>query len=169
MIYAIGHSQLLISNSSSHLSNDETVGGFGRGGCYSWKFRTYSVIYLPLSEWYAVHLYNTVLHQCLCSDQLIVAGIIHHIQDTAFPSDSCNNTRAGYLVFYQILCRLFCKWQDEGRGEDEREEEGEGKQVYVLWVCVYKSGLINQVKCKDKLRLVSAYLRYPLPLLSGRA
>ena len=47
-------------------------------------------IYLPLSEGYTVHLYNTVLHQCLCSDQLIVAGIVHHIQDTAFSSDSCN-------------------------------------------------------------------------------
>ena len=46
-----------------------------------------STILLPLSEWNAVHLYNAVLHQCLGSDQLIVTGIVHHIQDTTLASD----------------------------------------------------------------------------------
>ena len=34
-------------------------------------------------------MHNTVLHQCLSSDQLVVAGIVHHVQDTALASDSC--------------------------------------------------------------------------------
>ena len=34
-----------------------------------------------------IDLHNAVLHQRLISDQLVVAGIVHHIQDMAFASD----------------------------------------------------------------------------------
>lgn len=44
--------------------------------------------FLPLPERDAVHLYDAVLHQGLGSDQLIVAGIVYHIQDTTLAGDS---------------------------------------------------------------------------------
>lgn len=47
------------------------------------------LLLLPLSEGDAVNLHNAVLHQCLGSDQLIVAGIVHHIQYTTLAADSC--------------------------------------------------------------------------------
>ena len=42
---------------------------------------------LPLSEGDAVDLHDAVLHQCLGSDELIVTGIVDHVQDTALTSD----------------------------------------------------------------------------------
>ena len=44
---------------------------------------------VPLSEGCGVDLNDAVLHQCLGTDELIVAGIVDYVQDTAFAGSVC--------------------------------------------------------------------------------
>ena len=41
---------------------------------------------VPLPEWSGVDLDNTVLDQCLGSHQLVVGGVVDHVQDTCLAS-----------------------------------------------------------------------------------
>lgn len=41
--------------------------------------------FVPLSEWCRVDHDDTILHESLCSDELVVAGIVDNIDDSGFP------------------------------------------------------------------------------------
>lgn len=51
------------------------------------------VLEIPLLKWSCINLNNCTLHQGLCPNQLIVRGIIHHIQQTSLPCNSLATPR----------------------------------------------------------------------------
>lgn len=56
---------------------------------------TFSLVYssnLPLPKWRGIHLYDAVLHKSLGSDQLIVTGIVYHINDTCLACNAWNGS-----------------------------------------------------------------------------
>ena len=51
------------------------------------------VLLIPLLEWSSIYLHDGVLHQGLGTDQLVIGGIVHDIQNTGLTSGGLRSPR----------------------------------------------------------------------------
>jgi len=62
------------------------------------------MLHIPMFERGGIDLYNTIFHQSFCSNQLVIRGVVNHINDFSFFGNlTTNKNKKQYNIF--LICR----------------------------------------------------------------